>query len=70
MLQTVRLLEIIRILHIDNLEQDLLYICLICLILNNLTELDAINFCRHEPFHLVKQALLLTKYGLKRRCYL
>ena len=60
MLQAIRLLEIIRVLSIDNLEQNLLYIGLISLILNDLTELNTINFCRNEPFHLIKQALLLA----------
>ena len=60
MLQAIRLLEIIRVLSIDNLEQNLLYIGLISLILNDLTELNAINFCRNEPLHLIKQALLLA----------
>ena len=60
MLQAIRLLEIIRVLCVDNLEQNLLNIGLISLILNDLTELNAINFCRNEPLHLIKQALLLA----------
>ena len=60
MLQAIRLLEIIRVFSVDNLEQNLLHIGLISLILNDLTELNTINFCRNEPFHLIKQALLLA----------
>ena len=66
-LQTTRLLQIIRILSIDDFEEDLLHVCLIRLVLHDLAELNAVHLGRDKPLHLVEKVLLLAQDGLECR---
>ena len=69
-LQAARLLELVGVLGVENLKQDLLHVRLIGLILHDLTELDPIDFGRHQPLYFVEKALLLGKDRLERGGYL
>ena len=59
MLQAIGLLEVIGILRVHDLEQNLLHVRLISLILNDLTELNSIDFCGNKPLYLIEKVLLL-----------
>ena len=69
-LQTARLLKVISVFRIENLEEDLLNIGLIRLVLDDLAEFYPVYFSSHQPLDLIEQALLLGQNGLKSRCYL
>ena len=64
----MRCLEVCRVLGVHYFEENFLQVCLIGLILNDLTELDSINLRGHEPLQFVEEALLLGQYRLQRRC--
>lgn len=53
-LQPSRLRQVLRILRVDDLEEDLLNVGLVRLVLYDLTELDTVDFCGNKPLHLVE----------------
>ena len=67
-LQSVRRLKVGWVLGVHYFEENFLQVCLIGLILNDLTELDSVNLRCHEPLKFVEETLLLGKYRLQSRC--
>ena len=64
-MQPARLLQVGGVLRVDYLKQDLLDVSLIGFILNDLTELDAVDFCGDKTLKLVEQAFLLRQNRLE-----
>ena len=66
-LQSSRLLQVLSILRIDDLEQDLLNVGLVRLVLDDLTELNSVYLRRDQSLHLVEKILLLGEDRLESR---
>lgn len=59
------MLKIVGIFGVDDLEEDLLHVCLVGLVLHDLAELNAVHLGRDQPLHLIEKVLLLTQDGLQ-----
>ena len=65
-LQAVRPLHVIP--TINQLEKQLLKICLVSLVLNDLAKFQSVNFSRNLALHFIKNALLAAQNRLHHRC--
>jgi len=69
-LQSPRLLQVLRILRIDDLKKNLLDVRLIRLVLDDLAEFYSVHFGGDESLKLVEKTLLLRQNGLQGGRYL